>query len=150
MATSPGFSRLRHIGDSLGLGSCEELHWCFLFPRCWTMTIQRLLLLPCLQPVDQAVCLLLSTCSGFVATVRVPRDSAHRELSVAAVHSQGYVYCSCALLLAKAERGGRCVASERHLEICCHISSCVERRSYLIERSVVLAVPVYRLLYRLL
>jgi hypothetical protein len=28
--------------------------------------------------------------------------SAHRELSVALVHSQGYVYRSCALLLAKA------------------------------------------------
>jgi hypothetical protein len=28
--------------------------------------------------------------------------SAHRELSVALVHSQGYVYRSCGLLLAKA------------------------------------------------
>jgi hypothetical protein len=30
--------------------------------------------------------------------------SAHRELSVALVQSQGYVYRSCALLLAKASR----------------------------------------------
>jgi hypothetical protein len=36
----------------------------------------------------------------------VPRESflasVHRELSVALVQSQGYVYCSCALMLAKA------------------------------------------------
>jgi hypothetical protein len=53
--------------------------------------------------------------------------SAHRELSVALMQSQGYVYRSCALLLAKAS-GGRC---------------CLERTLLtLIERCVVCVVFV--------